>query len=740
MSAETTRTITSSNLYSSQPSFTQTLSTSATTELTTRSVNSDQLLDSPIPGYSLRPGNSRVQADFDNDGQEDLLWRNYSSGQNLLWLMNGTTIATYAPLASVKDINWRIQGTGDFTGDGQIDILWRNYNTGQNVIWAMNPALEVSAISLASVKGSHWQIQGTGDITGDGQIDILWRNYNTGQNVVWAMSGTTLSTAVSLPDAPGDNLRIAATGDFNQDGWVDVLWRNYLSGDNLIWLMNGTTLSSVASLAPLLNLNWQIRAAGDYNDDGKLDITWRSATSGEGVVWLMNGLAFSTSVALPTVPSSNWQIAQQDVLPVSSSVIISNLAFGGEEGGRGTFQIQLRQAPTANVTVTFESNRFLTLDADNIIQNGTQTTITFTPNNWSQPQTIGFIAEVDDSSADRFMGNTVSYTLGGNLSSQGTIDLGHVANTYAPDPTRFNIDLDFRNDSLGFWTSERQAIAHQAANDWAAAIANEWNDFQLNSTLRRLDNSSARTYQFATQRYVDDVVVFVNNYQGSSNGEAALGGPDYEFGGWVNSPELMPRVGQIAINPAIFADQPAQILYDVVSHEIGHVLGLVGLNWVSFSLQDRAQAQTGTFNGAYATKANGGNPVPLQSQNGGDFAHPAAQVRSIMSYGWIYTLSRPSEIDFAMLADSGYRVYGVTDFPANSPNSTGNANTNPSPTEPTRPIPAAKSPEDSVLESTGVTLGDRLPVAAALNLSCQCLFCSALAGSFNLFVMLPNLF
>lgn len=733
MSADNTRSTDGAKLYSPQPNSAPALSTSATTQLTLGSGGLALSLDPPIPGYAPLPSRaSQIRADFNGDGQEDLLWRNYSSGQNALWFMNGTTMVTSIPLPIVKDINWRIQGTGDFTGDGQIDILWRNYLSGQNTIWVMNGAVEVSTIPLSAVKGANWQIQGIDDFTDDGQIDILWRNYDTGQNVVWAMDGTTITTGIFLTTAPGSNLRIAATGDFNEDGQVDILWRNYLSGDNSVWLMNQTEVSSVASLVPLSDLNWQIRGVGDYNNDGKPDIVWRNAASGGGAVWLMDDLALSQSALLTPVPNLSWQIGQQDVFATPSSVTINNLSFSKKEGDTGTFQIQLKKAPTANVTVLFDPGSYLTVDTDNTIRNGTQNTVTFTPTNWNRPQTIWFIAEVDGSSVDRLTNNTIDYILSGNLSARGTVNLGSVSNTYAPDPTRFNIDLDFRNDYVGFWTPTRQAIAQQAANDWAAAIANEWKDFQLDSTLGRLETSSARTNRFATQRYVDDLVIFVNDYLGSSNGEAALGGPDYEFGGWITSPELMPRVGQIAISPSIFGNQPDQILYDVVSHEIGHVLGLVGLNWLSYSLEDRTKPQSATFNGAYATRANGGNTIPLQSQDGGDFTHPAAQVRSIMSYGWIYSLSGPSAIDFAMLADSGYRVYGVTDLAASNSTNNGSINgTTDSSGGSTRAVPAANSPENSSPEAT-VAIAGKPSVAAAPQIFCHCPFCSASAESLNL--------
>ena len=620
---------------------------------------------SPVP--------SKVDVDFDRDGKTDLLWRNYVTGENSVWYMNGTTLLSSAYLAPVGDRNWRIQGASDFTGDGKTDIVWRNYATGQNVIWEMDGVtLRSSLPLLPTVADLNWQIQGTADFTGDGKTDLLWRNYATGENVVCALDGAALKTSIFLPTVVGDNLRIQAAADFNQDGQTDLLWRNYLSGENFIWTMKGTTIASTTFLRSQRDLNWQVQGAEDINGDGKTDLLWRNAASGENEAWLLNNLTYGANqepLPLLSVRDTNWQIGLQDTFAAPSLVKISDRTFSGLEGDRGTFKIQLTQAPTANVALTFSTGSFIVVDADNSVANGSQNTITFTPQNWQTARTVSFLAEADNSSADRLLGNTVSYTLSGGFTGRAAYELGRVTNTYAPDPNRFNIDLDFRNDSSGFWTPAKQAIAQKAAADWATRIANEWTDFQLDSTIGKLESFGDRTYSFTSKRYVDDLLVFVNPYQSSGSDEPAIGGPDYQFGGWISSPDLMPRVGQIAINPDSFSavnDPSGWLLYQVVTHELGHVLGLVGLNWTGYNLQDRTTPQTAVFKGNYARAANGGNYVALQSQDGAnpvtgtyDYSHPADSVESIMSYGWLYRLYAPSQVDYALLADSGYRVNGV---------------------------------------------------------------------------------
>lgn len=616
------------------------------------------------------PRSFNAITDFNGDGQADILWRNYATGQNVVWFMDGAKSLSSSSLMPVGDPNWRIEGANDFTGDGKPDIVWRNYATGQNSLWVMDGTVTRSGIHLSPVGDPNWQIQGTVDFTGDGKPDLLWRNYATGQNAVWAFNGTTLTSTFSLPTLVGTNLRIQAAADFDQDGQPEILWHNDLSGETFIWSLNGTTIASTTFLPSFNDANWQIQGAVDGNHDGKTDLLWRSMATGQNLVWILDGLnATEEKLPLPSMGDANWRIGLQDTFTLPSAITLNHLSFSGLEGDTGTFEVKLTQAPTSNVTLTFAAGSFTVVDADGSVANGTQNTLTFTSQNWQAARTVSFIAEDDNVSTDRLLGNTVSYTLSGGLTGSAVYELGKVTNTYAPDPNHFNIDLDFRNDSLGFWTPEHRAIAEKAAADWAMKIADEWTDFQLNSTIGKLDVGSTRPYSFTSKRSVDDLLIFLNPYQASAGLEAGNGGPDYQFGGWISSPELMPRVGQVALNADSFSatnDPTGWLLYQVVTHEIGHVLGLVGLNWIGYNLEDRSTPQTAVFQGKYAKAANGGNDVALQSQDGAnpvtgtyDYSHPADSVQSIMSYGWLYRLYAPTAVDYALLADSGYRVYGV---------------------------------------------------------------------------------
>jgi Calx-beta domain/Met-zincin len=391
--------------------------------------------------------------------------------------------------------------------------------------------------------------------------------------------------------------------------------------------LTGTATFAAGSATTLINVN--------VTDDSAVE-------SNETVVLTLNT---NNAYIIGTANTATVTIADND--SANNLAQISNFSFSGNEGDAGTFQVRLNQAPTSNVTMTFNPSSFLTIDADNIINNGTQKTITFTSSNWNVNQTVKFIAEVDGSNVNRTSGNTISYTLTGGQTGTDSYNLGTIINTYSPDNTKFNIDLDFRNDYLGFWTTTRRAIAQKAADDWAKLIANELPSLTLpNDSAYQYFNSVVDMYNpttsqpqgellFQANRMIDDIVIFVGAYN-----------TDDGYGGMGNGYGILPRYGWITLNT--MSSWNDTDLYTTTAHEIGHSLGLL------WGKQDLIY-DSGTslyFTGAYSKAFNGNNNVPMMG-----YVHPDYSVSSIMSYG--YTGTTITEMDKRFLADIGYQVYGV---------------------------------------------------------------------------------
>lgn len=91
-----------------------------------------QLMDDPTVEDTFR-------ADFNGDGNQDLLWRNLATGLNHVWLQDseGNQIGG-GNILPLTDSDWQIQSTSDVDRDGRADIVWNNRVTGAKQTWHLD--------------------------------------------------------------------------------------------------------------------------------------------------------------------------------------------------------------------------------------------------------------------------------------------------------------------------------------------------------------------------------------------------------------------------------------------------------------------------------------------------------------------------------------------------------------------------------------------------------------------------
>ena len=263
--------------------------------------------DLTFNGTAVRPDNSwsvAEVADFNNDGNADVLWRN-TSGELIEWTMQGSAITSSAEVtlngAAVRpDASWSVVGAGDFNGDGNADLLWRNTN-GELVSWmmdgsAISASADIKSGGAVARPDASWSVAGIGDLNGDGKADVLWRSAS-GEVTAWLMNGSSIADSGDLksngaPIRPDASWSIAGIGDFNGDGKADVLWRN-ASGVLAEWQMDGTVIAASGFLTSqgavvVPDASWHIVQIGDFNGDAQSDILWHN-DNGAVAEWQMNG-------------------------------------------------------------------------------------------------------------------------------------------------------------------------------------------------------------------------------------------------------------------------------------------------------------------------------------------------------------------------------------------------------------------------------------------------------------------
>ena len=305
----------------------------------------------------------RAAADLNGDGQEDLLWEDARTGRLVAWLMNGASAGDVLETRTLlEDPAWRLVQTGDFNGDGRDDLLFANETTGEVVMWLMDGTTVLESKSWNWAR--NWRAVGAADINGDGKDDLIWESRTNRECAVWLMSGTEILVS-GVPWTRPQGAQVSAAADIAGDGLVELLVDGTLpngpqalqlrasappmpiaqvsaasdwppkrdpqimavgdvagTGANTIFWRQGPTGFTFASqllpgsqgfakrewMAQLLKVDpaWRVDRAVDLDGDHKADLVWRKASSGQVVVSLMNGLEARGEVELLADPA--WAI------------------------------------------------------------------------------------------------------------------------------------------------------------------------------------------------------------------------------------------------------------------------------------------------------------------------------------------------------------------------------------------------------------------------------------------------
>jgi hypothetical protein len=253
-----------------------------------------------------------MAVDFNNDGRDDVLWRNRSSFDITTWFSgpDGRFIANDAGTYALPG-NWFVADTGDYNGDGLGDILFTS-NTGRITNWLGTGGGRFTANDVvASIQiTSDSYTAGSGDFNGDGRDDLLVRSFSTGDMSIWTTDAAgAFHPGTSWAGGLG-GWSIAATADFNGDGYDDIAWTlsnraftvwfgkagNQFDGDTPIYSNGGS-------------MAWGIEGAGDFNGDGFDDLLWRHE-QGAVTTWLgrANGGFTANDAAALTQNSPDWYI------------------------------------------------------------------------------------------------------------------------------------------------------------------------------------------------------------------------------------------------------------------------------------------------------------------------------------------------------------------------------------------------------------------------------------------------
>jgi hypothetical protein len=178
------------------------------------------------------PDDWRVQAmgDFTGDGKVDFLWRN-TQDVVVLWEMNGvqlnatrvnSTTGAQAGSGILPSLasRFQVKGVGDFNNDGVDDVLWRDQAGNESRIWTFGTNGRPTSVTLQAAT-TQWEVGGVADMNRDGTDDVVWRNNLDNNVVIWNIQNAAFSlpgSGLVLNYLPGGNQQVINPGaDFKID-------------------------------------------------------------------------------------------------------------------------------------------------------------------------------------------------------------------------------------------------------------------------------------------------------------------------------------------------------------------------------------------------------------------------------------------------------------------------------------------------------------------------------------------
>jgi ELWxxDGT repeat protein len=226
--------------------------------------------------------------DLNKDGVADIIWRN-SNGTNAVWLLNssgGLVVPSFA-IDPLVDSNWEIKGLADFNADGNQDLLWYHKTNGAVVAWYLNSSYATaSSAVLTTLPNATWDIKpdAAGDFDGDGDGDFLAQNKSNNTAVIYKMQGGAIQPGLTLAGQANITATTPPARNFAPllmlDGAVNSADITSSGGSNPLAMGDLGTLNSTSRLTvPSRNTGF----GGAFDSRYKFQVSGSSVTLAIGV-------------------------------------------------------------------------------------------------------------------------------------------------------------------------------------------------------------------------------------------------------------------------------------------------------------------------------------------------------------------------------------------------------------------------------------------------------------------------
>ncbi|WP_323179808.1 FG-GAP-like repeat-containing protein [Streptomyces bobili] len=234
--------------------------------------------------------------DYTGDSKDDLLGVD-STGTLRLYSGNGSSGVAFTQEVGGGWTNMDKVAAADFNGDGDGDLVATNKTTGELFLYIGNGD---GGFKSTTEIGHGWtgiEQLAAGDFTGDGKADIVAVNQSDATLNLYTGNGNGVAYTKQIGTGWSKMTNLAA-GDFNGDNRADLVATREDTGTLLLY--PGTTTGGVASgidIGSSFNLMSKLTLS-DLNNDGRADITAINRSTGDLYLYTSKSNSLNSGIAI----------------------------------------------------------------------------------------------------------------------------------------------------------------------------------------------------------------------------------------------------------------------------------------------------------------------------------------------------------------------------------------------------------------------------------------------------------